>query len=116
MKRIILLTVLLFTLSLNANEASDYPEAFMKGIMAEKYDQTIDNYFSTNPLFTAKTQQILLVKSQVKNMFNIFGKATTYELALTESLSSSLMRFVYIVKHPNHPTVWEFFIYKPKDK
>jgi len=115
MKKIIILLTLVYSAFLSANDASDNPEAFMKELLLNKHNKAVDNYFSSNPLINEKQQQIRLVKSQINNLFNLFGNATAYELAFKETISPSLKRFVYILKHSNHPTVWEFFIYKVKD-
>ncbi|CAA6822960.1 MAG: Unknown protein [uncultured Sulfurovum sp.] len=115
----IIYTILLLvgmTCNLYANKANEYPDNFMKNLIDEKYDFAIDNYFTSNPLILNKKQQIIMLKSQIQNIMNIFGKTTEYELAFEETLSPSIKRFVYVLKHTHHPTIWEFFVYKPKDK
>lgn len=104
--------IIIFALSAQANDAKEYPENFMQSLIAGKYNKAIDDYFGSNPLFANKQQQITLLKTRIPSIFTLFGKSTGYELSIQEELSPSLYRFVYLLKHKNHPSTWEFFVYR----
>ncbi|MDF1555237.1 MAG: hypothetical protein P1P84_19360 [Deferrisomatales bacterium] len=112
-------SVLCLTLALSsvafANGPSDLPEKFMKQVVAGKGAEAIDEYFATNPLVAQKAQQVQFIKTQIEAVFNIFGKPTSYELAIEDDLAPSLKRYVFITKHDHHALTWEFYSYKPKD-
>ena len=119
MKRaIIVIVVMLFITSpsiLFANEAADLPQTFIKLILEGKVSEAVDQYFSTNPLMSQKTQQIQMVKTQIEGAFQIFGKPYSFEVIAVDDLAPSLRRFVFITKHDNNPLTWEFYVYKTKD-
>lgn len=117
MKAIICVISIIFGLSslVFANEPSDIPEQFMKQLLAGKVIEAVDQYFSTNPLAREKPQQIQFMKTQIEAAFNMFGKPTSYELAIEDALAPSLKRYVFITKHEHHALTWEFYVYRPKD-
>lgn len=109
------LTAIIFPFSLLANDAVDLPNTFMENLVNGKVNRAVDTYFATNPLISEKSQQVAFVKTQISSGFNLFGKPFAYELVLAEEFGESLKRFVFITKHENHPLVWEFYVYKPKN-
>jgi hypothetical protein len=117
MKLMISIVSIIFALSslAFANGPFDIPDQFMKQLIAGKGAEAVDQYFSTNPLAAQKTQQTQFIKTQIDAAFNIFGKPTSYELAIEDDLAPSLKRYVFITKHEYHALTWEFYVYKPKD-
>jgi hypothetical protein len=106
---------LIFSSVAFANGPSDLPDAFMKQLVAGKGSEAVDEYFATNPMVAQKVQQVQFIKTQIDAVFNVFGKPTSYELAIEDDLAPSLKRYVFISKHDYHALTWEFYSYKPKD-
>jgi hypothetical protein len=98
-----------------ANEPSDLPDQFMKQLVTGKSGDAVDQYFSTNPLAGQRSQQVQFLKTQIEAAFSIFGKPSSYELAIQEELAPSVKRYVFISKREYHVLTWEFYVYKPKD-
>ena len=56
------------------------------------------------------------LKQQTESGLPLYGKVLGYEVVYNEQLSNSLARLVYILKLERHPTIWEFYFYKPGDQ
>jgi hypothetical protein len=54
-------------------------------------------------------------KRQIAANLSKYGKQLGYELVVEKPFGASVVRLVYILKMEKHPTVWEFFFYRPKD-
>ncbi len=111
----VFLSGLAFPFSLFANDALDLPNAFMEKLVKGEIDGAADAFFGTNPLISGKQQQVDFVKMQIANGFKMFGQPSAYELVLEKAYGASLKRFVFITKHEQHPLIWEFYVYRPKD-
>jgi hypothetical protein len=57
----------------------------------------------------------LSIRKQTETAIPQFGKILGYEILREEKLGTSLVRLVYLLKSERHPTVWEFYFYKPKN-
>jgi len=44
-----------------------------------------------------------------------YGEPVGYEYIAWDAVGDSLVRFTYIEKFSNHPLVWQFYFYKPRD-
>ena len=55
-------------------------------------------------------------KRQIAANLSRYGKPLGYELVIEKPFGTSVVRLVYILKMEQHPIIWEFFFYRPKDK
>lgn len=90
--------------------SSQFFDTLVKGDSAK----ALDGFFGINPMFKDKGQQLQLMKTQLAGALQIYGPASAAELVLTEDISPSLQRRVYITKHDFHPLSWELYFYKGK--
>lgn len=68
------------------------------------------------PLPEPEISQLVLQSVQQRSALAArYGKPVGYEYISWTAVGDSLVRFVYIEKFTNHPLVWQFFFYKPKD-
>lgn len=116
-----LVSILLsFLVAATANAYDGLPKeqvsAFFKELASGKTASAVDNLYASNPLMSQKPQQLTMLKQQLGSVSALYGSFLGTENIHTEELSSSLVRIVEVEKHENHPIVWEFYFYKPKDK
>jgi hypothetical protein len=57
-----------------------------------------------------------MLKQQTQTGLPIYGKVLGYELIREEAFGDSVTRLVYLLKSEKHPTVWEFYFYKPESE
>jgi hypothetical protein len=55
-----------------------------------------------------------MLKQQTQTVLPIYGEVIGYEFLREETFGDSVVRLVYLLKSEKHPTVWEFYFYKPK--
>ena len=110
--------VALLILSSVAGSAEPTPDSFSSQffdtLIRGDSDKAIDGFLGQNPLVKSKTQQLQLMKSQLRTAIELYGPPTAAELITKEELSPSLQRRVYITKHDYHPLSWEMYFYRGK--
>lgn len=116
MKKLILI---LFCLPLMAHAAeSPTPkmkaELFFKRVEAGEIDKAYNRLFAGSSIPVDKPQAVTLLKQQTRTALPIYGKIINHEFLFKEKVGNAIMRLVYILKSEKHPTVWEFYFYKPK--
>jgi hypothetical protein len=57
----------------------------------------------------------LAIHKQTERVLPQLGKIIGYEILREEKLGTSLVRLVYLLKSERHPSVWEFYFYKPRN-
>jgi len=95
---------------------SEQVSGFFRDMIAGDSNKAIESLYSSNPMMLQQPQQLVLMKQQVSNIAPLYGKILGSENIHKEELSPSVTRIVNVAKHENHPVVWEFYFYKPKDK
>ena len=90
--------------------AARFFDTLMKGDPVK----AVDDFFSLNPKFKDKIQQLDLLKSQLGTVTQLYGQPFAVEEVSIEDLTPSLQRRVYITKHQWIPITWEMYFYKPK--
>ena len=119
MKRLTsLISALFLASSVQAYDGSPENQvtSFFKDLGAGKHSVAIDKLYSSNPLMSQKAQQLTLLKQQLGSISALYGNFIGNENMSSEELSPSVVRIVEVAKHENHPIIWEFYFYKPKDK
>ncbi len=121
MKKMFLTIALLFlplaSLSAAAAETPKQKvEKFLAGLQQGKVSESYDELFVGSNISKAKPQAVTTLKHQTKSGLPLYGKVLGYEVVHNEQLSNSLARLVYILKLERHPTIWEFYFYKPGDQ
>lgn len=91
--------------------ASDFFKMVKAGKVAEAYDQI----FKGSQIPTQKPQAVEMLKTQTASGLPMYGKILGFEKMREEEIGTSIIRLVYILKSELHPTVWEFYFYKPKE-
>ena len=91
-------------------------ETFLSAIKTGDITSAYDQLFIGSTIPADKPQALTLLKQQTKTALPIYGKIIGYEFVLTEKFGNSLVRLVYLLKSEKHPTVWEFYFYKPKSE
>jgi hypothetical protein len=76
--------------------------------------KAVNEFFSSNPKFKDKIQQLDLLKSQLGTVIQLYGQPFAVEVVSVEDLTPSLQRRVYITKHEWIAITWEMYFYKPK--
>lgn len=56
------------------------------------------------------------IRSRTEAALPTYGKALGIELLREEQFGPSLSRLVYMIKSERHPTLWEFYFYKPANR
>jgi hypothetical protein len=111
--------IALFLLMLGSLHAGDQPrqqaEAFLDAVIKGNIDQGYDDLFKGSFIVQTKTQQIDYLKSQTKAGLPLYGSLLGFDFVTEVPFGSSVKRLVYILKTENHPLVWDFYFYCPKD-
>ena len=84
--------------------------------MLGKTDMAYDNLFKGSSMLTSNPQALQMLKNQTGSLLPLYGKVLGYEMIREETIGTSIVRLVYVLKSEVVPTVWEFYFYKPKDK
>ena len=89
--------------------------SFFETVMKGDAPKAVDNFFSLNPIFKEKTQQVQLVKSQLGTVSQLYGSPFAVEVVSVEDLTPSVQRRVYVTKHEWIAVTWEMYFYKPRE-
>ena len=120
MKRVLISFILLVIATpVIAYEGSPQEQVslFFKDVKAKKISMGIESLYSGNPtLLEQKKSQLTVLKQHVSTFEILFGEYLDNEIIHTEEFSPSLIRIVHAAKYSNHPLIFEFYFYKPKDK
>lgn len=91
--------------------ATKFFQMIQKGKINEAYNQV----FIGSIMSTEKPQQLEMVKNQTQAI-SMYGGIIDFEKISEESIGSSIIRLVYVLKSEKHPTIWELYFYKPKSE
>jgi len=121
MKKTIVVCCLLFGAGFSFSAAAaqtpqQIVEKFLSGIQKGKISESYDELFKGSNILTAKPQAVTTLKHQTKTGLPLYGKVLGFEKIHNEQLSKSLARLVYVLKVERHPTIWQFYFYKPYDQ
>jgi hypothetical protein len=56
------------------------------------------------------------IRKQTEAMLPQFGKMLGAELIREDKYGGALVRLIYMLRSERHPTVWEFYFYKPSNR
>ena len=112
-------TILVLLIGIGASRADTLtPESiaahFFEQLIKGNSAKAVDDFFSANPMFKDKIQQLQLLKSQLDTVTQLYGQPFAVEQVSIEDLTPSIQRRVYITKHEFIPVTWEMYFYKPK--
>lgn len=91
-------------------------ETFLAEIKSGDVAAAYNKLFVGSSIPTDKPQAVTLLKQQTQTALPIYGKVIGYEFLREEKFGDSVIRLVYLLKSEKHPTVWEFYFYKPKSE
>jgi hypothetical protein len=116
MKNILIVMLVLVPLSGFAGETSPkaVAEQFLSSLPKGRIDASYDQLFNGSSISTDKPQGVAALKSQTEKLLPLYGTILGYELIHEENFGTSIVRLVYVLKQEKHPTVWEFYFYKPR--
>lgn len=112
-----LMILLCFPLVVQAAEATspqEKAETFLGSLKSGNVSAAYDNLFAGSSIPADKPQAVSMLKQQTQTALPIYGKVIGHELLYEEKFGASVIRLVYLLKSEKHPTVWEFYFYKPK--
>jgi hypothetical protein len=89
---------------------------FFETLLQGKGAEAIDFFMGSNRFLKSNGQQVEQMKSQLSDAVRLYGRPFAVEPVSVEDLTPSLQRRVYLVKHPNHPLVWEMYFYRAKNE
>jgi hypothetical protein len=118
--KLIVVAILMTALGVGVGQAETLtPEkiaaTFFETLIKGDDTKAVDGFFSLNPLFKGKAQQVQLLKSQLGTVSQLYGAPFAVEVVSVEDLTPSVQRRVYITKHEWVAVTWEMYFYKPKD-
>ncbi len=115
-----LFLLLLLPQALFAADKAENPqaiaEAFFQLMEQKKVEPAFDHLFANAPLIKEHPESLANLKQQTPALLAMNGAMLGHEFLTEESYGTSLVRLLYVVKSEKHPTIWQFFFYKPKDK
>jgi hypothetical protein len=88
-------------------------ETFLAGLQRGDTGPSLDRLFRGSRISRESPQQFELLKRQVSTGLPAYGRILGYELVREEQYGTAVVRLVYLVRAEKHPTVWEFFFYRP---
>lgn len=89
-------------------------ERFLDAIRSGNVDEAYDALLAGSTIPSEQPQQVAALKQKTRTGLPLFGSVLGYELIHEEAIGNSLVRLVYVLKSEKHPTVWEFYFYKPR--
>jgi hypothetical protein len=91
-------------------------EAFFELLEQNKVEAAFDRLFANATLVKERPQSLTNLKKQTPELLAVHGELLGHEFLTEEGYGSSVVRLLYVVKSAKHPTIWQFFFYKPKDR
>ncbi len=99
----------------NAKEPIEFTTDFFKMVKAGKISEAYDQLFVGSQIPIQKPQAVDMLKRQTSSGLPMYGNIVGLEKIREEKIGKSIVRFVYVLKSEQAPTVWEFYFYKPKN-
>lgn len=119
MKKVIVLitSIVLFSATniCYAKEPIKITSDFFQMVESGKISEAFDQLFEGSQIPIQKPQAVDVLKRQTSSGLPMYGKINGIEKIRDEKIGSSIVRLVYVLKSEFHPTIWEFYFYKPKD-
>jgi len=78
--------------------------------------KAVDYAFSTNKWFERKLDGIAELKSGLKNLIDLCGEYSGYELLSKKTAGQNITIMTFIVKYDREPIRFTFYLYRAKDK
>ena len=95
-----------------APEPKEIAEAFLAALDKQELESGFGALLEHSAFDEAKPQETQLLKTQVRTLFDLYGKSYGYERVTEKSYGSSLLRLVYVLRFGNTPVVWNFVFYR----
>lgn len=112
MKKIIFLTLLLISSLSFAADYSSIPDTFFKKLNSDNPESAIDYLYESNKWASKNEDQVLNLKSQVKNLNSLVGKYLFHELISEKKVGSHYAHLIYLVGYERQPLRFEIKVYK----
>lgn len=113
---IILLLAILTTNAFSQKAPERIITKFFKTYTKNKPDKAINKLCAYSPWLDSKDDELIQLKSQLRDMKKTIGKCNGYSLLTKKTLGDCYELYSYIVKFDNQPIRFTFKFYKPKNK
>ena len=120
MKRLVLIVLLSFVGSfvgtVSAAEYGGIPQRFFAQLEAGEIDAAIDGLYGSNPWVKNNADQVVSLKSQLKNVNGLVGDYLFHELIVEERVGKHYAHLIYLVGYERQPLRFEIKVYKAGEK
>lgn len=111
----ILLTFAATTLpALCQEETTQQLDSFFQSIQEGDVSTAYETLFADAGIPDTVSQEKELYITDTELYSGTYGDVLGWEQIVSQKLGNSLLRYVYLLKWEKHPTVFEFYFYKPE--
>lgn len=103
-------------LSAEKDSPASISETFFNGLKKGNVSRSYDELFVGSSIPSSQPQAVELLKKQTEMAVSLYGEVIGFELVHEERFGNSVVRLVYLLKSELHPTVWEFYFYRPRSE
>jgi len=93
-------------------EPTAIADAFLAALEKKEVESGFDALLQHAEFDEAKPQDTMLLKTQVRTLFDLYGKTYGYERVLEKKYGDSLLRLAYLLRFGSSPVVWNFTFYR----
>ncbi len=112
MKKLVSICLFVFSLPLLAADYSSIPDTFFKKLNSDNPESAIDYLYDSNKWASKNEDQVLNLKSQIKNLNGLVGKYLFHELISEEKVGKHYAHLIYLVGYERQPLRFEIKVYK----
>lgn len=96
----------------DSDENKEIIESFFEKLENNESDQAVDLLFSTNKWISTDDEQIVAIKSQLRNTVNQLGKFNSYESINKTSINDNLIQYSFLAKYDRQPLRFTMVFYR----
>lgn len=112
MKSLAFISLVFFSSLTFASDYSSIPDTFFKKLNSDKPESAIDYLYDSNKWASKNEDQVLNLKSQVKNLNSLVGKYLFHELISEKKVGKHYAHLIYLVGYERQPLRFEIKVYK----
>jgi hypothetical protein len=93
-------------------EPEQLAEAFLAALDKKELEAGFAALLEHADFDEARPQETALLKTQIRTLYDLYGKTYGFEQVTEKKYGQSLRRLVYVFRFGNVPVVWNFHFYR----
>lgn len=89
-------------------------QTFFTSLKSGETDTAYNQLLLGADVFSKNEKNVAIMKQRALTTLNSYGEIIGYDILKKNQIGGNVMELTYILKSEKHPTIWQFYFYRPK--